>query len=62
MKDLDQGMLKLLGPLAGEANRLLGYDRDGVAVALNPVDSKIYEVLELLITQQQCSRCGIVGK
>ncbi|CAM9389583.1 unnamed protein product [Ascophyllum nodosum] len=43
MKDLDQGMLKLLGPLAGEANRLLGYDRDGVAVALNPVDSKIYE-------------------
>lgn len=44
MKEQDQGLLKLLGPLAGEANRLMGYDRNGVCVALNPVDSKIYEV------------------
>lgn len=46
MKDQDAGLLKILGPLAGEANRLSGYDKEGVSVALNPVDSKISEASE----------------
>lgn len=44
MKDQDAGLLKVLGPLAGEANRLSGYDKEGVSVCLNPVESRIYEV------------------
>ena len=44
MKEQDAGLLKVLGPLAGDALRLSGYDKNGVSVALNPVDSKIYEV------------------
>lgn len=44
MKEQDAGLLKILGPLAGDALRLSGYDGNGVSVALNPVDSKIYEV------------------
>lgn len=44
MKEQDAGLLKILGPLAGDALRLSGYDKGGVSVALNPVDSKIYEV------------------
>eukprot|EP00752_Nemacystus_decipiens_P017767 g15929.t1 len=43
MKEQDAGLLKILGPLAGEALRLSGYDKNGVSVALNPVDAKIYE-------------------
>lgn len=43
MKDQDAGLLKILGPLAGDANRLSGYDRNGVSVALNPVETKISE-------------------
>lgn len=38
------GLLKILGPLVGEANRLYGYDRDGVSIALNPVDARIDKV------------------
>lgn len=44
MKEQDAGLLKILGPLAGEALRLSGYDKNGVSVALNPVDSRISEV------------------
>ena len=44
MKDQDAGLLKILGPLAGDAIRLSGYDRNGVSVALNPVKSRISEV------------------
>lgn len=44
MKDQDAGLLKILGPLAGDANRLSGYDKNGVSVALNPVESRISEV------------------
>lgn len=44
MKEQDAGLLKVLGPLAGDALRLSGYDKGGVSVALNPVDSKIFEV------------------
>lgn len=44
MKEQDAGLLKVLGPLAGDAVRLSGYDKSGVSVALNPVDSKILEV------------------
>lgn len=44
MKEQDTGLLKLLGPLVGEANRLYGYDRGGVSIALNPVDVKIQKV------------------
>ncbi|CAM9272067.1 unnamed protein product [Ectocarpus sp. 13 AM-2016] len=43
MKEQDAGLLKVLGPLAGDALRLSGYDKAGVSVALNPVDSKIFE-------------------
>eukprot|EP00903_Cladosiphon_okamuranus_P020987 g19279.t1 len=43
MKEQDAGLLKVLGPLAGDALRLSGYDKNGVSVALNPVDSKIFE-------------------
>ncbi|CAN0109413.1 unnamed protein product, partial [Scytosiphon promiscuus] len=43
MKEQDAGLLKILGPLAGDALRLSGYDKGGVSVALNPIDSKIYE-------------------
>ena len=44
MKEQDAGLLKILGPLAGDALRLSGYDKNGVSVALNPVDAKMYEV------------------
>ncbi len=44
MKEQDAGLLKILGPLAGEALRLSGYDKNGISVALNPVDSRISEV------------------
>lgn len=40
MKEQSSGLLKLLGPLAGDSNRLSGYDSDGVSVALNPTDIK----------------------
>lgn len=50
MKEQDAGLLKVLGPLAGDALRLSGYDKNGVSVALNPVDAKIYEV--------SCVWCG----
>lgn len=49
MKEQDAGLLKVLGPLAGDALRLSGYDKGGVSVALNPVDSKIFEVKQSLL-------------
>ncbi|CAM9464285.1 unnamed protein product [Discosporangium mesarthrocarpum] len=41
MKEQGDSILKVLGPLAGEANRLSGYDAGGVSVALLPSESKI---------------------
>lgn len=49
MKEQDSGLLRVLGPLVGEANRLYGYDRDGVSVALNPVEGKISKVSGTLV-------------
>lgn len=44
MKEQDSGLLRVLGPLVGEANRLYGYDQDGVSVVLNRVEGKASKV------------------
>lgn len=66
MKEQDAGLLKILGPLAGDALRLSGYDKGGVSVALNPTDSKIFEVrrtdkLALLYSTPATRACASVS-